>query len=154
MYLIVVRILFISVYFCLFSYTHTYMASFWCWQASYTVSCQQGGGSTRPYFLWFHSSIFSVFYFSFHTLLFLSRERVVRNDSLIQRLGRQRSGVFTLRRARGPPGGSEVGSSHYRAASSAPPQRSVITPSGTLNYGSFGPQTLSLGPQDRFSLSL
>ena len=41
----------------------------------------------------FHSSIFSVFYFSFHTLLFLSRERVVRNDSLIQRLGRQRSGV-------------------------------------------------------------
>jgi hypothetical protein len=40
------------------------------------------------------------------------------------------------------------------AASSAPPQRSVITPSGTLNYGSFGPQTLSLGPQDRFSLSL
>lgn len=79
--------------FCLFSYTHAYMASFWCWQASYTVSCQQGGGSTRPYFLWFHSSIFSVFYFSFHTLLFLSRERVVRNDSLIQRLGRQRSGV-------------------------------------------------------------
>ena len=74
-------------------YTHAYMASFWCLQASYTVSCQQGGGSTRPYFLWFHSSIFSVFYFSFHTLLFLSRERVVRNDSLIQRLGRQRSGV-------------------------------------------------------------
>ena len=49
-------------------------------------------GSTRPYFL-FSIFIFSVFYFSFHTLLFLSRERVVRNDSLIQRLGRQRSGV-------------------------------------------------------------
>ena len=31
--------------------------------------------------------IFCVLYFSLHTLLYLSRERVVRNDSLIQRLG-------------------------------------------------------------------
>ena len=70
MHLITVRILFIFVYICLFSYTHAYMASFWCWQASYTVSCQQGGGSTRPYFLWFHSSIFSVFYFHIFCFLF------------------------------------------------------------------------------------
>ena len=37
--------------------------------------------------------IFCVLYFSLHTLLYLSRESVVRNDSLIQRLGRQRSGI-------------------------------------------------------------
>ena len=30
-----------------------YMASLWCWQASCAESCQQGGGSTRPYFLCF-----------------------------------------------------------------------------------------------------
>ena len=35
--------------------------------------------------------IFCFLYFFLHTLLYLSRERVVRNDSLIQRLGRQRS---------------------------------------------------------------
>ena len=67
LHLIVVRILFIFVYFCLFSYTHAYMASFWCWQASYTVSCQQGGGSTRPYFL------FSIFLFT-HSSFFRERE--------------------------------------------------------------------------------
>jgi len=59
--------LFISVSFCLCSYTHAYMASFWCWQASYTVSCQQGGGSTRPYFL------FSIFLFT-HSSFFRERE--------------------------------------------------------------------------------
>ena len=31
--------------------------------------------------------------FSLHTLLYLWRGRVVRNDSLIRRLGRQRSGI-------------------------------------------------------------
>ena len=35
------------------------------------------------------------------------------------------------------------------AASAAPPQLSGIAASGTLNCCSLGPQTLSLGPQDR-----
>ena len=38
--------------------------------------------------------IFMSFIFFLHILLHLSRERVVRNDSLIQRLGRQRSGAM------------------------------------------------------------
>ena len=61
---------------------------FGCCTAALAASCQQGGGHSHTFLLFFMCSLFSL-----HTLLYLSRERVVRNDSLIQRLGRQRSGI-------------------------------------------------------------
>ena len=60
----------------------------WCCPASYAEPCQQGGSSTRTHYLCIY--VLCIFLFT-HSSIF--RERVVRNDSLIQRLGRQRSGA-------------------------------------------------------------
>ena len=60
----------------------------WCCPASYAEPCQQGGSSTRTHYLSIY--VLCIFLFT-HSSIF--RERVVRNDSLIQRLGRQRSGA-------------------------------------------------------------
>ena len=64
---------------------YLFLSSFWVLPGFVSVSCQQGGGSTRTQ-LYMYIHVMFIF-----TLLYLSRERVVRNDSLIQRLGRQRS---------------------------------------------------------------
>lgn len=77
-----------------FSLLFTFVASFWCWQGSCDAVCD---GMLPTLILVNREAVplvhtFTFFYFSLHTLLYF-RERVVRNDSLIQRLGRQRSGV-------------------------------------------------------------
>jgi len=60
---------------------------------------------------------------------------------------------LSFRRVAGRVGGAKVSALAGRpalgAASASPPQLSGIAASGTLNCCSLGPQTLSLGPQDR-----
>ena len=73
------------------------LTSFWFWHAFcfirtairaaggfQAIACQKGGCSTRSY-----SSIFHRFYFSLTGYFYF--RRVVRNDSLVRRLRRQRS---------------------------------------------------------------
>ena len=79
---------FLHLYFLVTPFVFYFCPHFGCCLASCAEFCQQGGGYTRTHFLYF---LCFMFFLLTHSSIF--RERVVRNDSLIQRLGRQRSVV-------------------------------------------------------------
>lgn len=75
-------------------YVLSILSSFWVLDGCLCCILSTGRRSFAHILCTHFYVIFMCFIFFLHILLYLSRERVVRNDSLIQRLGRQRSGAM------------------------------------------------------------